>query len=111
MHKMDEYIGQLLDAIKARPNYYYEDWLIVITSNHGGKADGTYGGMSLEERNMFGIFYYEHLSHPLEMNPGLIEDEVMRFDKQFQGKYLTLSHVLRISKTLQPCGKSIHLIP
>lgn len=88
MHKMDDYIGQLLDAIKARSNYYYEDWLIVITSNHGGKADGTYGGMSLEERNMFGIFYYEHLSHPLEMNPGLIEDEVMRFDKQFQGEVL-----------------------
>lgn len=86
MHKMDSYIGQLIDAVKARPNYYYEDWLIVITSNHGGKADGTYGGMSLEERNMFGIFYYEHLSKPLEMNSGLIEDQVMRFDKKFQGE-------------------------
>lgn len=88
MHKMDNYVGQLLDAVKARPTYYYEDWLVVITSNHGGKADGSYGGMSLEEREMFGIFYYEHLSHPLEMNPGLIEDRVMRFDKQFQGVIL-----------------------
>ena len=23
-------------------------------------ANGTYGGMSLEERNMFGVFYYDH---------------------------------------------------
>lgn len=83
--KMDNYIGQLLAAMKARSTYYFEDWLVIITSNHGGKADGTYGGMSPEERQMFGIVYYEHLSHPFEMNPGYIEDEVMRFDKSFQG--------------------------
>ena len=84
MHKMDGYIGQLLEAIRARPEYYYEDWLIMITSNHGGTADGRYGGMSLEERNMFGIFYYEHFSKGKEMNPGLVED-VLCFDQSFQG--------------------------
>ena len=23
---------------------FYEDWLVVVTSNHGGKEDGSYGG-------------------------------------------------------------------
>lgn len=84
MHQMDDYIGQLLEAVRARPDYYYEDWLVMITSNHGGTSDGRYGGMSVEERNMFGIFYYEHFSKSKEMNPGLIED-VLCFDKSFQG--------------------------
>lgn len=84
MRQMDDYIGQLLEAVRVRPDYYYEDWLIIITSNHGGTSDGKYGGMSVEERNMFGIFYYEHFSKSQEMNPGLIED-VLCFDKSFQG--------------------------
>ena len=85
MKKMDGYIGQLLEAVRARTNYYYEDWLIIITSNHGGTTDGQYGGNSLEERNMFGIFHYEHFSVSKEMNPGLIEDEVLWFDKSYKG--------------------------
>lgn len=84
MKQMDGYIGQLLETVRARPDYYYEDWLIIITSNHGGTSDGKYGGMSIEERNMFGIFYYEHFSKSKEMNPGLVED-VLCFDKSFQG--------------------------
>lgn len=84
MSKMDDYIGQLLDAVRARPNYYYEDWLVVVTSNHGGTANGTYGGMSLEERSMFGIFYYDHFTQPKEMNPGVVED-VLCFDRSFYG--------------------------
>lgn len=81
---MDGYIGQLLEAVKARSEYYYEDWLVIITSNHGGTSDGQYGGSSIEERNLFGIFYYEHFSQSKEMNPGLVED-VLCFDKPFQG--------------------------
>lgn len=84
MQQVDSYIGQLLETVRTRPDYYYEDWLVIITSNHGGTSDGRYGGMSIEERNMFGIFYYEHFSRSREMNPGLVED-VLRFDKSFQG--------------------------
>ena len=83
IQQMDSYIGQLLETVRARPDYYYEDWLVIITSNHGGTSDGRYGGTSVEERNMFGIFYYEHFSSSKEMNPGLIED-VLCFDKSFR---------------------------
>lgn len=49
-----------MQAIDERKNAFYEDWLVVVTSNHGGKEDGSYGGNSAEERNTFGIFYYPH---------------------------------------------------
>jgi len=34
--KADEYIGNIMTAIKARKSYDKEDWLVLITSNHGG---------------------------------------------------------------------------
>ena len=42
----------LIDAVKARPTYETEDWLIVITSDHGGYVRG-HGGETLMERMMF----------------------------------------------------------
>ena len=34
--KADEYVGNIVTALKARKNYANEDWLIIVTSNHGG---------------------------------------------------------------------------
>lgn len=99
MHTMDGYVGQLLEAVNARQNAYYEDWLVIITSNHGGTAEGKYGGMSLEERNMFGIFYYAHFSQPQEMNPGTVD--VLRFDQSFQGVVID-SITYKIGSRVEP---------
>ncbi|AOY00067.1 hypothetical protein BJP62_06155 [Jeongeupia sp. USM3] len=46
----DAQIQQVLNALAARPNYAGEDWLIVITSDHGGLGSG-HGGQSASERN------------------------------------------------------------
>lgn len=62
---IDGYIGEFLSAIDARENAFYEDWLIIVTSNHGGSADGHYGGVSEMERNTFGLFYYNHYTEKL----------------------------------------------
>lgn len=83
MQKMDDYVGQLLEEIKKRESAYYEDWLVIVTSNHGGKEDGTYGGNSPEERNMFGIFYFPHFTKPKELTGEAIE--VLRYDYAFKG--------------------------
>ncbi|WP_421940401.1 LamG-like jellyroll fold domain-containing protein [Pedobacter sp.] len=37
--KADEYIGNLIAAVKARKTYAKEDWLIMVTSNHGGSSE------------------------------------------------------------------------
>jgi hypothetical protein len=35
--QFDTYLGDILKALKARPAYSSENWLIVVTSNRGGK--------------------------------------------------------------------------
>ncbi len=43
---------QFIDAIKARPTYDSEDWLSLITTDHGG-IKKNHGGASFEERITF----------------------------------------------------------
>lgn len=57
LNKVDGYIGEILQAIKGRPNYSKEKWMIVIQSNNGGKNQDQ-GGDSFPERNIFSIYYY-----------------------------------------------------
>jgi len=52
----DGYIGEILTALKNRPNYANEDWLVVVAPDHGGTLAGSHGGTSYEERNIFTIF-------------------------------------------------------
>lgn len=42
----------IINAIKARENYANEDWLIIITSDHGGYNTG-HGGPTMQERYTF----------------------------------------------------------
>lgn len=34
--QVDSYIGELVDKLKARPNYSRENWLVIVASNMGG---------------------------------------------------------------------------
>ncbi len=43
---------EIIDAIEARENYANEDWLIVITSDHGGYNTG-HGMLTIQERMTF----------------------------------------------------------
>ncbi|SMO52108.1 Type I phosphodiesterase / nucleotide pyrophosphatase [Saccharicrinis carchari] len=52
--QFDRYVGDLMDAINARPNRANEEWLIVSTSDHGGFKTW-HGGEHLSERNVFVI--------------------------------------------------------
>lgn len=42
----------IIDAVESRPTYETEDWLIIITTDHGGYNTG-HGGMTLQERMTF----------------------------------------------------------
>ncbi len=48
----DSYALEAINAIKARPTYGQEDWLIIITSDHGGIGTG-HGDESIQERMTF----------------------------------------------------------
>ncbi|ABY22143.1 hypothetical protein RSal33209_0388 [Renibacterium salmoninarum ATCC 33209] len=52
---VDAYVGQLLDAVAARPTRAQENWTIMITTDHGHKPSGGHSGNSVPERSTFVI--------------------------------------------------------
>ncbi|MFD1771313.1 LamG-like jellyroll fold domain-containing protein [Sphingobacterium suaedae] len=58
---VDGYISEVLGALKERPTYAKEEWLLIVTSNHGGLENG-YGGASFQERNTFTLYHYPSFS-------------------------------------------------
>lgn len=51
--RADAQIGEILAAVAARESRAQEDWLIVVTSDHGHTPTGGHGGHSAEERKTF----------------------------------------------------------
>lgn len=48
----DQYVYDVIKEIESRSTYEQEDWLIILTTDHGGINKG-HGGQSLEERTTF----------------------------------------------------------
>ena len=54
IEQADRHVGELLAAMRARPAYENEDWLVLVTSDHGGKWLGHGNGHDIPEiRNSF----------------------------------------------------------
>ncbi len=51
IHVVDKYIGSVITGIESRSNYKNEDWLIIITTDHGGSGS-SHGGQSDVERTI-----------------------------------------------------------
>lgn len=49
----DRHVGMLMEAVRARPTYADEDWLVLISTDHGRRTDGGHGGDSPEEMTIF----------------------------------------------------------
>jgi predicted AlkP superfamily pyrophosphatase or phosphodiesterase len=49
IERADKLVGQVTAAMKARKTYAQEDWLVIVTSDHGGKGTGHGGGHSTPE--------------------------------------------------------------
>ncbi|MCH5598300.1 LamG-like jellyroll fold domain-containing protein [Niabella ginsengisoli] len=72
INKVDGYIGEIVSALKARPTYDIEDWLIIITTTHGVKPDNiTYGGATIAERKIFTIYHNENINKQEIVSPEL----------------------------------------
>lgn len=46
---VDEHVGELVAALKSRKGYANENWLIVVSTDHGGQGLGHGGGHSIAE--------------------------------------------------------------
>ncbi|WP_238015755.1 alkaline phosphatase family protein [Dactylosporangium sp. AC04546] len=52
--KQDQQFGRILAAVRARPTYAQEDWLIMVTTDHGHRVPlGGHGGCGVDERGTF----------------------------------------------------------
>ncbi len=51
---VDTWVGQVIAAVKARPNYATENWLILLITDHGGIGTG-HGGNTDQERHIWWI--------------------------------------------------------
>lgn len=49
----DGQIGLLVEAVRARPTFHEENWLILISTDHGRTEDGGHGGDSPMEMTTF----------------------------------------------------------
>ncbi len=51
---VDSQIGQLIASLEARPTYANEDWLVLLTTDHGGLGY-SHGGLTDDERAIWWI--------------------------------------------------------
>lgn len=55
LQRADAQIGEMLTAIRGRATYDAENWLVVVTSDHGHRPTGGHGGNTAAERKTFVI--------------------------------------------------------
>lgn len=55
IEQIDAQVGQLVTAVEMRTTYAEEDWLIVLTTDHGHTPAGGHGGNTIGERGVFVI--------------------------------------------------------
>lgn len=53
LERADREVGRLIRAVQARPTADQEDWLVLVSTDHGRRADGGHGGDSHEEQTIF----------------------------------------------------------
>ena len=51
--RADEQVGRIVSAVRSRPTYAQEDWLILMSTDHGRTSEGGHGGDTPEERTIF----------------------------------------------------------
>ena len=70
----DRHVGLLLEAVRARPTHAGEDWLILVSTDHGRRADGEHGGDSPEESTIFFIASGPSaVRGPIAEPPGIVD--------------------------------------
>jgi hypothetical protein len=60
---MDKQVGQVVQAIRSRATYAQEDWLILMSTDHGHVDKGGHGGPSKVERNIFVLANGPNVAH------------------------------------------------
>ncbi len=71
----DKQIGKVWKALKDRENKFNEDWLIVVTTDHGRNAETgrNHGGQSDRERATWIVTNAKQLNEHFNQKPGVVD--------------------------------------
>lgn len=72
IEQTDIYLGQVMDAVRNRASYTSEDWLILVTTDHGGLGT-SHGGSSFQEERVFFIASKDGLDQEVITRDSLYE--------------------------------------
>ena len=89
IENVDEYIGWVIDAMENRPAFQNEDWLVMITSDHGG-IDYSHGGQTIEERQI-----------PIILSGSLVSVETLPEQSYLTNMVPTLLHYFGIENNCE----------
>jgi hypothetical protein len=72
---VDDQMGRLYEAIRYREKQFGEDWLIVVTTDHGrdAKTGKGHGGQSDRERGTWIVTNAKDLNASFRENPGVVD--------------------------------------
>jgi hypothetical protein len=72
---MDDQMGRLYEAIRYREKQFGEDWLVVVTTDHGRdiRAGKDHGGQSDRERSTWIVTNARDLNARFRENPGVVD--------------------------------------
>lgn len=70
INNLDQLIGQIYTAVEYRMKNHREDWLVVVTTDHGrdSQTGKHHGGQSERERTVWMITNYRETNHYFENN-------------------------------------------
>lgn len=73
---MDNQVGKIWNAVRYRKKYFNEDWLIVVTTDHGRdeKTGKGHGGQTDRQRNTWMVTNYRNLNNYAQYyHPGIVD--------------------------------------
>lgn len=98
---LDSYLGRLLEAVRQRSTFDREEWLVVLSTDHGHLDEGGHGGGSWQERQSFLIAGllgggptdpWREAAEPVDLAPTLMEHLAVPVDPAwgYEGRPLQL---------------------
>lgn len=86
----DKFIGRIMNALKARPEYSNENWLVIVTSNYGGDENNEGESVyDMKDRNTFSLLYNERFTSKLQLIPSADEQRYTYFTPLYSGSGAT----------------------
>ncbi len=73
IERADFQVGVLLNAVRGRPTFAAEDWLILISTDHGHRDTGGHGGSTPEETTVFFLASGSSLRAAGQDSPNLVD--------------------------------------